>query len=182
MNACCKVYALGVFIRMLQVFHLDVSQVDLDVAYIWNGCTNVLSLWDFCKHFRRMLKVFQLFRTYVASVSFECCKSRSNVAHVAVGLTYHSRLLQLLGRCRRSPCRRLRPAYTSVTRIHRRGMWPEPTWFSMCGHDIQGGKQRGQRNRPPQVTRALRSVTREQTCSSAPIFFYCGFDQTGGIR
>jgi hypothetical protein len=183
MHACCKVYALGVFIRMLQVFHLDVAQVDLDVAYIWNDCTNVLSLWDFCKRFRRMLKVFQLFRTYVASVSFKCCKSRL-VSHMlqwdslTTAACYSS-----WGATVGSPCRRLSPADASVTRIHRRGRWLEPTWFPTCGHDIQGGKQRGQRNRPPQVTRALRSVTREQTCSSASIFFFCcGFDQTGGRR
>jgi len=32
--------------------------------------------------FQRMLQVFQLFRMYVASVSFRCCKNRSDVAHV----------------------------------------------------------------------------------------------------
>jgi hypothetical protein len=34
---------------------------------------------------------------YAASVLSQCCKSRSDVAHVAMGLTYCSRLLQLLG-------------------------------------------------------------------------------------
>jgi hypothetical protein len=32
----------------------------------------------------RMLQVFQLFRTYVASVLFGCCKNRSDVAHIAM--------------------------------------------------------------------------------------------------
>jgi hypothetical protein len=31
-----------------------------------------------------MLQVFQLFRTYVASVSFGCCKNRSDVAHIVM--------------------------------------------------------------------------------------------------
>ena len=44
-----------------------------------------------------MLQVFQLFRTYVASVSSRCYKSRSGVAHVAVGPICGSHLLQLLG-------------------------------------------------------------------------------------
>jgi hypothetical protein len=35
--------------------------------------------------FRRMLQVFQLFRTYVANVSSRCCKSRFGITHVAVG-------------------------------------------------------------------------------------------------
>jgi hypothetical protein len=45
---------------MLQVFHLD-------VAYVCN---------DF-QVFICMLQVFNLFRTYVTSVSSGCCKSRS---------------------------------------------------------------------------------------------------------
>jgi hypothetical protein len=35
-----------------------------------------------------MLQVFQLFRTYVASVSFGCCKSRSGVTHVSMCVRY----------------------------------------------------------------------------------------------
>jgi hypothetical protein len=73
-------------ICMLQVFHLD-------VAYVFAMATHV-----FFKCFRRILQVFQLFRTYVASVSSRCCKSSSKVTHVAMGPTYCSRLLQLLGR------------------------------------------------------------------------------------
>jgi hypothetical protein len=70
---------------MLQVFYLN-------VAYI-------------------LQRLFKCFQTYVASVSVvfthmlqmfssRCCKNRSNVAHVAMGSTYRSRLLQLLGRRR----------------------------------------------------------------------------------
>jgi hypothetical protein len=58
-NVCFKC-----FIRMLQVFYLDVACFAM--------ATNVF-FWCF----KRMLQVFQLFRTYVASVSFRCCKSKS---------------------------------------------------------------------------------------------------------
>jgi hypothetical protein len=34
-----------------------------------------------------MLQVFQLFQTYVASVSSKCCKNKSGVVHVAMGPT-----------------------------------------------------------------------------------------------
>jgi hypothetical protein len=39
------------------------------------------------------LQVFQLFRMYVASVSSRYYKNRFDVAHVAVGPIYRSRLL-----------------------------------------------------------------------------------------
>jgi hypothetical protein len=38
----------------------------------------------FCKCFKRILQVFQMFRTYVTGVSSECCKSRSGIAQVAM--------------------------------------------------------------------------------------------------
>jgi hypothetical protein len=38
----------------------------------------------FCKCFRRMLQIFELFRTYAASVSSRCCKSKLGLAHVAI--------------------------------------------------------------------------------------------------
>ena len=88
---------------MLQVFHLDVAKVDLDAVYI-------CMVASVCLRFKHMfllfhldvvyilqwlhmcfsgvsdvcLQVFQLFQTYVASVSSGCCKSRSDVAHVAM--------------------------------------------------------------------------------------------------
>jgi hypothetical protein len=96
----------SVFRRMLQVFFLDVAYVSHICCkrFIW--MLHVFLQWPlsvfmyFCKCFRRMLYVFQLFHTYVAiaSVLSECCKSRSDVAHVAIGPTCRSHLLQLLGR------------------------------------------------------------------------------------
>ena len=107
---------------MLQVFYLDVAKVDLYVAYTCMLQVYVSSisgvLYVCCKYFiwilhifcngysathvfswcfRRILQVFQLFRTYVASISSRCCKSRYDVVHVAVGPTCRSCLLQLLG-------------------------------------------------------------------------------------
>jgi hypothetical protein len=60
-----------------------------------NGYTCFSSVFQLCcMCFRHMLQVFQLFRKYVISVSFGCCKSRSGVAHVTTG----THLLQLLVR------------------------------------------------------------------------------------
>jgi hypothetical protein len=83
---CCKC-----FIRMLYMFHTYVASVSFKCYICFAIATHMFSL---C--FRRMLQVFQLFRTYVANVSSRCCKSRFGVAHVAVGLIYSNRLLQLL--------------------------------------------------------------------------------------
>jgi hypothetical protein len=101
--------------RMLQVFHLDVAKSRfgcciymqvlqvfsyvcckcyyLDVAMFCNGYTHAFKFFFmFCKcfKFRRMLQVFQLFRTYVASVLSGCFTC-------GTGPTCRSRLLQLLG-------------------------------------------------------------------------------------
>ena len=85
-SKCCYVYARmfqtyvsDVFILILQVFHLDVAKVDLDVAYVAmaiHACveghvSSVLSV------FRRMLQVFYLdvvydANGYVASICCEC--------------------------------------------------------------------------------------------------------------
>jgi hypothetical protein len=132
------------FIRMLQVFHLDVAKVDLDVAYVF--------AMDF--------KCFQVFQTYVASVSAisnECCKCfhldiakvDRNVAHVAMGLTCYKRLPPLLGRHRGSPCGDLGSAEASASGV---GDW-DPRGFPACGsnshltkkseRDGRGRKQRG---------------------------------------
>ena len=65
----------GVFICMLQVFHL----------YVCNGYKHVFKFFlVFCKCFRRMLQVFHLFIMYIVSVSSGCCKNRSGVAPVAM--------------------------------------------------------------------------------------------------
>jgi hypothetical protein len=110
--------------KVFQVFHLDVANVDLDVAYVSNGYTGVLSVSGVCKYFIRMFQGFQLFRMYVTIVSFGCCKRRSGIAHVAMGLTCHSRLLQLLGRRRGSSCERL---------------WLLPHGFSRAGVTVRAG-------------------------------------------
>ena len=65
----------------------SVYQVFSGVACVSSGYCICLQwllsvFYVFCKCFRRMLQVFQLFWTYVASVLSECCKSRSDVAHV----------------------------------------------------------------------------------------------------
>jgi hypothetical protein len=66
---------------MLQVFYLDiVKKLDLDVACVCNGF----------QVFSGILQVFQLFRTYVTSVSSGYCKSRSGVKHVALGKVINS--------------------------------------------------------------------------------------------
>jgi hypothetical protein len=61
---------------MLQVFHLDVVKLDLDVAYI------------------AMTKCFICFLTYIANIFSGCFKSRSEKAHVSSTATA---LLLLLG-------------------------------------------------------------------------------------
>jgi hypothetical protein len=88
--------------RMMQVFYLDVTELDWDVAYIYasvscfyayvaslsSWCLHMFamathvfsSFFVFCKCLRRMLQVFQLFQTYVVSVLSGCCKNRSDVA------------------------------------------------------------------------------------------------------
>jgi hypothetical protein len=114
---------LSVFRRMLQVFYLD-------VAYISHIC---------CKCFIWMLHMFAMVFKCFASVSDVCCKSFNyfermlqvfdldvvkkdlSVAHVAIGLTCCSCLLQLLGCHLGSPCGCPRLADASAARIHRRG-------------------------------------------------------------
>jgi hypothetical protein len=69
---------LGVFIRMLQVFHFNNC-----IGLQWlHACFQVFQV--FCKCFRHTLQGFQLFWTYVVNVSSGCCKSRLGVAHVAI--------------------------------------------------------------------------------------------------
>ena len=103
------------------MFYMDVAKVDLDVAYTCMLQAYVLSvsgvsyvcykcfiwmlhMFAIATHvflsFFWCLQVIQLFRMYVANISSRCCKSRSGVAHVAMGPTSRSRLLQLLRRRR----------------------------------------------------------------------------------
>jgi hypothetical protein len=145
---------------MLQVFHLDITKIDLDVAYIYkcfrcfhmyvasvssgyyknrSGCCIYIQVFQvfsyvyckcfhldvamfcdgythafkyflvFCKCFKRMLQVFQLFRTYVVSVSSGYYKSRSHVTHVecdplaAATRTSSSKCPHVVGWCGRRP-------------------------------------------------------------------------------
>jgi hypothetical protein len=96
LSRCCICFK-----HMLQLFHLNVAMLHIYVTSVSSRCYICFAMatrvFSWC--FRRMLPVFQLFRTYVASVSSRCCKSRSGVAHVAIGPIWRSHLLQLLGPC-----------------------------------------------------------------------------------
>ena len=56
------------FRRLFQMFHLDVSKVDLGLAHI-------AAATDAC--FKHMFQVFHLFQTYVVNISSKCFKSTS---------------------------------------------------------------------------------------------------------
>jgi len=56
------------------MFYLDVTKVDLNVAYV------VITIHT-C--FKRIFQVFHLFQTYVTIVSFRCFKNKSGRAHVS---------------------------------------------------------------------------------------------------
>jgi hypothetical protein len=96
-SVCSKCFIC--FRCMLQVFHLEVAKVDLDVAciymqmfhvfsylcckcfiwmfaYIRNDYTHVFKYFFgvFCKCFKRMLQVFELFRTYIAVFYLDVAK------------------------------------------------------------------------------------------------------------
>jgi low affinity Fe/Cu permease len=60
---------------MLQVFHTDVTKVDLDVAYV------AIAIYICCK---RLFKMFQLFQTYVTSVFSLCCICFTHILQVYV--------------------------------------------------------------------------------------------------
>jgi hypothetical protein len=87
-SGCCIYMQVfpGVFIRMLQVFHLDIC-----MFLQWlHMCFQVFFL-VFCKCFRRILQVYQLFWEYVASVLPRCCKNRLDFAHVAMRMRSRAR-------------------------------------------------------------------------------------------
>jgi hypothetical protein len=52
---------------MLQVFYIDVANIDRDVAHF------AMSIHV---SFTRTFQMFHMFQTYVVSVSFGCCKNR----------------------------------------------------------------------------------------------------------
>jgi hypothetical protein len=84
---CCKTRSgCCIYMQVFQVFlYVHCKCFILMFAYDCNGYTRVFKFFFvFCKCFRRLLPVFQLFRMYVASVSSGCCKSRSGVARVAM--------------------------------------------------------------------------------------------------
>jgi hypothetical protein len=94
---CCKC-----FIWMLHMFCNGYTRI----FQVFFGC--FASVSDVC------CKCFSCFRTYVASVSSKGYKSKLGVVHVVIRPTYHSRLLQLLGRRHGSPCGRLTQANASI--------------------------------------------------------------------
>jgi hypothetical protein len=63
------------FIYILQIFHLDVAKVDLNVAYVAMAI-------HVC--FKRIFQVFHLFSGICCKFSIECFKSRFGGAHVAM--------------------------------------------------------------------------------------------------
>jgi hypothetical protein len=63
-HVCC----FKCFRLMLQVFYLNVAEVDLDVAYV----AKVIH-----EYFKCMFQIFHLFQIHVASVSFAYFKRRS---------------------------------------------------------------------------------------------------------
>jgi hypothetical protein len=63
------------FIYILQMFHLDVAKVDLNVVYVAMAI-------HVC--FKRIFQVFHLFLGICCKFSIECFKSRFGGAHVAM--------------------------------------------------------------------------------------------------
>jgi hypothetical protein len=91
-GCCIYMHVVSVCFQVFQVFHTYVASVSSECCICFAMATHVFS-WCF----RHMLQVF----------SFGCCKTRSGVAHVAIGPTC---LPQLLGRRRGTSCGRLRLA------------------------------------------------------------------------
>jgi hypothetical protein len=117
-SRCCRTCMFQVYVfkcskcfkRMLQVFHLDVAKVNLDVAYGYKCMFQVYVSFAF----RRMFQVFYLDVSKVDLVEHMLQWSQWLAA-------CRSRLLLLLERRRGSPCGCLRPADAFMARIRRRG-------------------------------------------------------------
>jgi molybdopterin/thiamine biosynthesis adenylyltransferase len=98
------------FRLMLQVLHLDVAKVDLNVTYVAmaiHAC------------FKCIFQIFHLLQTYVTSVSFGCFKGRSRRAYVVMapmkgGQRPAAAACCYRGRRRGSPCEPLRLADASA--------------------------------------------------------------------
>jgi hypothetical protein len=74
-----QTYVASMFIWMLHLFHTYVGNVYLNVAYVCNGFFSVLGVLASVSGVR--CKCFACFECFVA---FECCKTRSDVARVAM--------------------------------------------------------------------------------------------------
>jgi hypothetical protein len=78
------------FIRILQVFYLDIVKADLDVAYVAMAihvrCKCMFQIFqlfsDICC--KCIFQMFELFQTYIASVLSGCCKAYLNVIYIAM--------------------------------------------------------------------------------------------------
>jgi hypothetical protein len=96
---CCKTRSgCCIYMQVFQVFsYVCCKCFILMFAYVCNGHTRVFKFFlMFCKCFKYMLQVLQLFWTYIANILFGCCKSRSGAAHVAMHVrSGHCRVLEL---------------------------------------------------------------------------------------
>jgi hypothetical protein len=85
---CCNglhAHVSTVFTCMLQMFHLDISKIDLGVCTCCNGLQRMFHM--------HVSSVSSVFRRMFANISFGCFISRSSVAHVAMALMAGHHLL-----------------------------------------------------------------------------------------
>jgi hypothetical protein len=76
---------------MLQVFHVDVAKVDLDVAYV------AMAIHVYCK---LLFQMFQLFQTDVARILSRCCICFTLMLfHPDVAYDFTHMLQMFLSRC-----------------------------------------------------------------------------------
>jgi hypothetical protein len=138
-HLCCKRLSPNVssvfFKHMFQVCFIQM----LHMFHIYSVCCKCFIWMLLC--FAMAANIFFLvFRTYVASVFYICYKSRSSVAHVALGPICSSHLLQLMGPPAVRAChtKRHRPRYRRRTRCgastHMKrasGRWPRPDVWTL---------------------------------------------------
>jgi hypothetical protein len=101
-HICCKL-----LLPMFHLFfHMHVASVFIWILYIFSHICCKCSIWMlhiFCNGFKVFLDVFTnvldacfmcfiCLQTYLSNVVSRCFKSRSGVAHVAMGSTYCSHL------------------------------------------------------------------------------------------
>jgi hypothetical protein len=94
-NIYSRQVARFILSNVFQIFrYVCCKWFHLNVCNVGNGYTRGFQVFlVYCKCFRRMLQVFQLFQTYVANVFSRCCKSKYGCCTYCSG----SHLLQLLG-------------------------------------------------------------------------------------